>query len=388
MKKVLIVIPGCRTGGVLSSLIALLNSNFIKRYNVQIFIMNSFGEEIPPELKMYSIGMNIGTSLIYANVTNYGGILKYILILFKLLLHTPLIGGCVRDWIETSTIRNLERRKYDCVISFQESASLPFVAKFSNNLKIAWIHCDYSRLFTNKENEISLFSQYSKIVTVSQYTKKVFCQLIPSLTNHVEAIYNLMDYEAIIRKSKESINDVRFRTDCYTIISVGRICSIKHFEKIPQIAADIKFKGGSFRWFIIGGKSENKAYNELKASIINYSVEDEVICLGNKSNPYPYFRAAHLLVSTSSSEACPMIFNEAKILNLPIVTNNFGSSFEFVAEGIDGHICPVEEMADCIFCMMNSNKVYHPSITADFDEQHILSQIDNLLNYENRTSSI
>ena len=32
MKKVLIVVPGCGTGGILTSLIALLNSTFVNRY--------------------------------------------------------------------------------------------------------------------------------------------------------------------------------------------------------------------------------------------------------------------------------------------------------------------------------------------------------------------
>lgn len=44
MKKVLIVVPGCGTGGILTSLIALLNSTFVNRYSVNIFIMNGYGE--------------------------------------------------------------------------------------------------------------------------------------------------------------------------------------------------------------------------------------------------------------------------------------------------------------------------------------------------------
>ena len=43
-----------------------------------------------------------------------------------------------------------------------------------------------------------------------------------------------------------------------------------------------------------------------------------------------------------------MIFNEAKILNLPVVTNNFGSEHEFIVEGQDGQICSLTVMADVI----------------------------------------
>ena len=38
-----------------------------------------------------------------------------------------------------------------------------FVAKFSNPNKIAWIHCDYSRIFTNKMYEFAVFSKYCKL---------------------------------------------------------------------------------------------------------------------------------------------------------------------------------------------------------------------------------
>lgn len=378
MKKILIVIPGCRTGGMVSSLVALLNSQFSRRYDIRLFVMNSYGEKLRPELEIYSVGMNKGTSFLYANVVNYTKFLRWKLVAFKLIIHIPIVGRAIHDWIEGTTISKLERHNYDYIVSFQESVSLPFVAKFANENKVAWIHCDYSRIFTNVKDELSIFSRYSRIVTVSEYTKNVFCRLLPSLEPRVEFIYNMLDYESIVDKSRDYIDDSRFITDRYTIISVGRISSVKQFEVIPKIAAEIKSKGGHFRWYIIGGKYERNAYDKLAKSIVEFSVEGEVICLGNKSNPYPYFRVADLLVSTSYSEACPMIFNEAKILNTPIVTNNFGSSYEFVSEGVDGYIRPIMEMADTIYGIISSKTVFHPTITTNFDEQSILEKVDNL----------
>ena len=58
MKKVLIVVPGCGTGGILTSLIALLNSTFVNRYSVNIFIMNGYGEFLDPAIAKYDIGCN------------------------------------------------------------------------------------------------------------------------------------------------------------------------------------------------------------------------------------------------------------------------------------------------------------------------------------------
>ena len=59
-------------------------------------------------------------------------------------------------------------------------------------------------------------------------------------------------------------------------------------------------------------------------------MEDNITILGYKDNPYPYIKQSDLLVCLSSSEACPMIFNEAKVLSVPVVSSDFGGVEEFV----------------------------------------------------------
>ena len=43
-----------------------------------------------------------------------------------------------------------------------------------------------------------------------------------------------------------------------------------------------------------------------------------------------------------------MVFNEARVLNVPIVTTDFGSAHEFVTDGVDGYIRPIEKIPDVI----------------------------------------
>lgn len=379
MKNILIVVPGCKTGGVISSLIALLNSSFVNRYSVHLFIMNTYREQPNSLLSSYSIGKNFWTSLLYANIIYSKGFDKFVLVFFKLFLRIPFIGKIIFSMIENSVIRSIEKEKYDCVISFQESFSLPFVAKFSNSNKVAWIHCDYSRVFTNVNNEMAVFSKYSKVVTVSEYTRKTFCELLPLLSHKVYTIYNIMDSLAIIEKAKEPIYNKHFNRTAFTIISVGRISAVKQFELIPSIAHVLKSRNLNFKWYILGGIYERLPYQKLQKAIIDYNVADYVFCLGNQLNPYPYFKAANILVSTSKSEACPMIFNEAKILNLPIVTNNFGAAYEFITEGQDGRICSIDKMADIIENVILGKSKFSPRISEAFDAQIIQNQIDLVL---------
>ena len=380
MKKILIVVPSCGTGGILTSLIALLNSTFVNRYRVNIFIMNGYGKRLNSTIAKYDIGCNYWMSKIHSYVFNTKGWKKLVLSFYKILFRIPILGEKIAEIIESSAIRKLEGLEYDCVISFQEVISLQFVSRFSNPNKIAWIHCDYSRIFTNESNEMAIFSKYSKIVTVSNFTRKTFCQLLPQLTERVFTIYNIMDADAILAKAKNEIDDNRFTLEEFTIISVGRISEVKQFHLIPQIALKLKSNGYSFKWYIIGGRNEPKAACKLQQSIVDNNIGDKVICLGNKSNPYPYFKAANLLVSTSCSEACPMIFNEAKILGLPVVANNYGAAYEFIKEGKDGFICPIARMADVIESIYDKKYSLKPAISKVFNNNIIQNKIDNIIN--------
>jgi glycosyltransferase involved in cell wall biosynthesis len=380
MKKILIVIPGISTGGVLSSLIALLNSSFTSRYQVHLFAMSSYRLANNDCLHKYILKCNKLSSLVYTQVASSKGSFKCCLLLFKVLLRIPFFGGFLKSVIDSLTIKKLEQEQYDYVISFQETLSLQFVSKFSNPNKITWIHCDYSRIYSDFQYEMNIFSRYSKIIAVSEYTRSLFCQLFPTLSSKTYSIYNIMDEDHINTKSCDVIDDIRFDNKCFTIISVGRIVSIKQFHLIPKIAAEIQENGASFKWYILGGGCERVALQELQSAIKKYSVENSVFCLGNKLNPYPYYKKANLLVSVSASEACPMIFNEAKILKLPIVTNNFGSAYEFIRDGRDGRICSIDKMSNVISDIIQNKRTFNPLISDNFKEKNIQQKLDDILN--------
>jgi len=157
-----------------------------------------------------------------------------------------------------------------------------------------------------------------------------------------------MNIAHITKMSQCPICDNQFDNSIFTIISVGRIDKVKRVEFIPEIAFYLKQKGCQFRWYIIGPSVCQLTYSKLLRNIKTFKVEGNVFCIGSRPNPYPYFLKSSLLVSLSYTEACPMIFNEAKILNLPIVTTNFGSSYEFIEDGEYGIIAPFEKIASII----------------------------------------
>ena len=71
-----------------------------------------------------------------------------------------------------------------------------------------------------------------------------------------------------------------YKTNLFTILSVGRFSYQKQFEAIPAIARKLLNQGCSFRWYIIGngGKTETKL---ITNAIKNKNVAGTVILLGD-----------------------------------------------------------------------------------------------------------
>ena len=53
-----------------------------------------------------------------------------------------------------------------------------------------------------------------------------------------------------------------------------------------------------------------------------------------------------------------MIFNEAKILNVPVVTTDFGSSYEFISDGESGVITTINEIDNVLFEVISNTSFY------------------------------
>lgn len=343
-KKLLFIIPGHSLGGTTSSLASLLNSEFTSYYDVDVFAINR-RNYAHPTIAKFDIGLNGLTTAYNADFLAFSKIDRLKFCPIKILKQVGPLTNNLKRWVVKRTINKIENRKhYDYVISFQEENTTKFTSHFANPNKIAWIHCDYAKSFGEDVDELEMYKHYKRIVCVSDFTRKGFVGRYPSLDGKTIAIHNLFDAEKVLERSTDAIDDTRFDNSHFTILSMGRISEVKRFYLIPEIAARLKKAGLDFRWYILGGGNNEQDQKQLDDAIVGNKVEKQVLCLGGKSNPYPYLKAADLLVSTSKSEACPMVFNEAKLLHVPILSADYGSAFEFVEQGKDGYITSIEEM--------------------------------------------
>ena len=270
---------------------------------------------------------------------------------------------------------------FDTIVACQESITSKFVSYVNHPNKVAWVRCDYNRIFEKNNHQKENFYQHFKaVVCVAEETCKHFKTIYPEYKGKTYCIPNPQDSDFLIRRAEQTENEPHFINDKFTIVSVGRLDPIKRFGHIAPIAKQLLERGQNFRWYIIGDGPEKI---EIEQSIKRYGVEDCVVMLGAKTNPHYYIKNADLYVCLSLSEACPRVINEAKVLHTPVVSTDFDTAKEFIATEENGLICPIESIADGILRMMTDNNLRERVLDNinkfSFDNTDIINQIENIL---------
>lgn len=352
MSKLLFITQDLAIGGGTSSLSALYE--VIKdRYDISVFLLADEGEA-NVSYKDKLIKSKLITRLYYCNRTNTKGVKKCLVLATKMLCKVLRYIGVNIDkwqvWLNKNILPSC-----DCVISFGEGVATEFACHINCHRRIAWIHYEVSK-DAFSQCFFKLYSNFDKIVTVSDVIANNLAEKYPELSQRIVGIHNIIDTKNILRLSKEYVADA-YINNKFNIISLGRVTPVKRFPEIPAIAKRLKNYGISFVWRIYGPNVDNDELMKLIDNISKYNVEDCVRYCGNRINPYPYLAQANLLVILSYTEACPMIINEARILNVPIISTNYATASEFIENGVDGIICPIENVSEEIISYISDKNI-------------------------------
>lgn len=374
MKSVIFIIKDNCTGGFVSSLSSLFDA--IKSdFDIQILQLTSMGDACNSYHER-TIAPCWLCDCYYSDYTLTSGWKK----LFVGLVH---LLAKIDKKLEQKIANHYQHliSQTDCVIAFSEGAATSLCQYFHHPKKIAWIHHDITHYPRSNADEV-LFGKYDRIVCVAETISERLKVMYPSLKQKVLGIHNIIEEDRILNLSKEGIGEIMHNE--INIVSVGRIAPVKRFDMIPLIAKNLVDMGLDFKWWIIGPASDETIIYKIKESIVRYKVDDYVEWIGGKKNPYPYIEKAELLVSTSSTEACPMIFSEARVLNTPIVSADFLTANEFVEDGKDGIVSSVDNMATNIFRVLTDDEfrcfLIKNSMLRGSGNVESLSRIYNLIN--------
>lgn len=360
MKKILIIVPYFGVGGTISSLSAFLDNVNPEILHVDIFARKRKGEYLNKLRNCTILPENIflSSDLYESNIIKKIfcrslHVLNFVLERVGLSLYpvTCMIGG-----------RKMKTTDYDAVISYQESLS-GFLSYIPAKKRIAWIRSEYERYLKvgNGKDETKYFKKIDIVVAVSDFARSSFLKVHPWHTN-VITINNYMNIEDVREQSKDKSQISKdFKKGDFTIVSVGRISPVKQFEKIPAILNDIRKRTcKDVRWYIVGGfRGYDDLMRQINADIDEYGLKDSFKVLPETFNPFAYMAEADLFVHTSVSETYSRVVAESKSVGTPVVVNNFEAAYEFVKDGIEGVIVPINKMAEAITDIITNEDKYY-----------------------------
>lgn len=205
--------------------------------------------------------------------------------------------------------------------------------------KLAWIHTDYSRVQINRSSELAMWGTYDHIVSISDAVTESFLQIFPELQEKIILIENILP-ETLIRRQAEAFTvEEEMSPKGIRLLSIGRYCTAKNFDNVPDICARLLRSGLDVYWYLIGfGSDEGLIRQRIRES----GMEDRVILLGKKENPYPYIKACDLYVQPSRYEGKSVTVREAQMLGKPVVITRYATSASQLEDGVDGVIVPMD----------------------------------------------
>ena len=357
-KRVFIAIHYLEIGGAEISLIGLLQALDYSKYDVDLFIYSHRGELmrfIPKEVNQ------LPEIPEYAQIERpMKDVLKdgYWRIVLRRLWakrrfaryrkrNNPVDNGAIFGYVFdtlTPVLPSLEYLgEYDLAISFLTPHNI-VADKVLAKKKAAWIHTDYSKIDVDAELELPVWSKFDHVISISDQVTENFLAVFPSLKDRIVRIDNILSTK-FVRERAEQIppevvdKEMPGKEGRVNLLSVGRFCHAKNYDNVPDICRRIVESGQDVCWYLIGFGGDEAL---IRRKISEAGMQDHVIILGKKSNPYPYIKACDIYVQPSRYEGNSVTVREAKILCKPVVISDYSTAGDQVTDGVDGVIVPLD----------------------------------------------
>ena len=155
--------------------------------------------------------------------------------------------------------------------------------KVNAKYKVAWNHTDYATQHPNPKLDRRVYTNVDYVVSVSESCTETFLRMYPAFSQKAVTVENCLARELIERKSLLPAAGMYREAGETVLLSVGRFCEAKNFEAIPKICTVLLKRGLSVKWYILGyGDRET----QIREAIQAVHMEDFVVLLGKKENPY------------------------------------------------------------------------------------------------------
>ena len=352
--RILFVMHYLEIGGAETALIGLLNAIDYSRYDVDLFLHSHHGEMMPFVPKEVNLLPEIP---IYAQIERpvknvlKDGYLRVVAARMKAKMRTRRY---IKHHVVKETTAGMQYTaasvssllpainpsvEYDFAISFLQPHNI-VRDKVRAKKKVCWIHTDYSVVDVNAEDELPVWSAFDYVVSISNDVTKSFLKAFPTLENKIVLMENILSPTFVRQRAEEFDALSELPKGCLKLLSVGRFSKAKNYDNVPDICRRMVEIGDvDFRWYIIGYGPDEQL---IRSKIAEAGMEDRIIILGKRSNPYPYIRACDIYIQPSRYEGKSVTVREAQMLYKPVVVTNYPTASSQIKDGHDGVIVPMD----------------------------------------------
>lgn len=348
--RIFIAMHYMEIGGAETALVGLLNALDPARVDVDLFLYDHRGEmmqfipkwvNLLPQIPKYSVLERPIVELVKRGFWGIAAARMSAKLIGKL-TNVPSFSMDVFTSLFTNKLLPTicPQKKYDLAISFLTPHTY-VKNKVMAKKKIAWIHTDYTIYPIAKNVELPIWSSYNYIASISNDVTRTFLQVFPSLAPKIVEIENILS-PSFVRKRAElqDVDKVIRQEGAITLLSVGRFSDAKNYDNVPDICKHlINETKLNIKWYIIGyGGNEALIRQKIKEA----GLEEHVILLGKRTNPYPYIKTCDIYVQPSRYEGKSVTVREAQMLCKPVVVTNYPTAPSQIRSGIDGVIVPMD----------------------------------------------
>jgi glycosyltransferase involved in cell wall biosynthesis len=216
-------------------------------------------------------------------------------------------------------------------------------------------------------------------VTVSDFNRAYILSNFPS-TPASKVVVQRLGVDPVSRATTPAPMS---RPRRFTVLSVGRLHSVKNYEFLIRACAVLRDQGLDFLCWIAG---EGPQRPTLKYIISNLRLQDRVLLLGHVAHPdlSSYYRYADLIALTSLSEGLPVVLMEAMaheklvlapaITGIPELVEHGRTGFLYQSGSLPDFVSTVQWIIDHKASLAAVERAAAKMIAINYDRQRNLRQ--------------
>ncbi len=294
-KDILFAGKNLEIGGIEVAQVNLLNNLDSKKYNITLILEEKKGSLL---------------SKLNKNVT----VKELRVSSFKISIIRKIINATRKLIFKVFNYQNYD---FSCCYTTY-SFSCNKVAKIASINNAFYVHSDYSYIYKKEQEFREFFDsrkvfEYKHIIFVSNESRKSFLKYYEELKDKTIVLNNFINIKEIVNKSTEKITEKKQKNKML-FVYVGRLDD--NSKKLKR-AIDLTNNLPNIELWIIGDGPDKEMYISYSKKL---GLENNVIFMGKKNNPYPYMKVADFIILTSDYEGFPVTYLEALALNKKIIT--------------------------------------------------------------------